>query len=375
VGFTKRKKRINCHFLTFFFLRKIACSLFLIFIISLLLCCTESIASIKASALAGNIAFLKNNDVWIINRYKKNPWQITNTGGKVEDFLFSSTLRYLVYSKVIGLVDEPGIFEEEGQVPKRAVCSLVIVDLIKEKIVKQILPPESSWIYPSCWLPGEKLLFYASSGFEVWGFFEYNIQQRTEKEINYTAASVLLGADFSQDNLFMAYVGDYSKMEKEFWMNLHLVDLQSGYDKVLLSKKSILYPTISHDQKNIAFLEVTSLKGQYFDNLWVSNINNGSSVKLYAGPARAKTGELAWSFDDRSIGMFFSPEAGIVEIQTPEIFHRLSGADFNWSENKKVIFSQGNNIYFYDLNTKKRQIFLENASKPKFLREGANENY
>ena len=128
---------------------------------------------------------------------------------------------------------------------------------------------------------------------------------------------------------------------------------------VLLSKKSILYPTISHDQKNIAFLEVTSLKGQYFDNLWVSNINNGSSVKLYAGPARAKTGELAWSFDDRSIGMFFSPEAGIVEIQTPEIFHRLSGADFNWSENKKVIFSQGNNIYFYDLNTKKRQIFSE----------------
>ena len=355
--------------------RKKQLVLFFLLIIGLPLCYIESIASIKVSTLACNIAFLKNNDVWIIDRYGKNPCQITNTGGKVEDFLFSSTLRYLVYSKIIGLVDEPGIFEEDEEVPKRAVCSLVIVDLIKEKIVKQILPPESSWIYPVCWLPGEKLLFYGASGFEVWGFFEYSIQQRIEKEINYTTGSMLLGADFSQDNLFMVYVDDCSKMEKEFWMNLHLVDLQSGYDRVLLSKKSILYPSISHDQKNIAFVEVTSAKGQYFDNLWVSNINNGSSVKLYAGPARAKTGELAWSFEDRFIGMFFSSEAGIVETQNPEVFHSLSGVDFNWSENKKVIFSQGNNIYLYDLNTKKRQIFLENASKPKFLREGVNENY
>ncbi|MBI4832980.1 MAG: hypothetical protein HY801_15790 [Candidatus Lindowbacteria bacterium] len=326
---------------------------------------------IKGGIKAEKIAFLRNGEVWVCDKDGRGLRQVTETAGKVEDFLFSPTLKYLAYSKVMKYVDEPGLWEESETVPQRAVCSIVIMGLKSREVLKEIMPPEDNWIYPARWLPDGKLLFYAASGFDVWGFFEYDIRKGVETELDYTQGSVLLEADFHGGESLKAYVDD-TGLGEDFKENLHIVDMRSDTDRILVSMRSILDPKISHRKKSVAFVEVDYVDKEGRDNLWVCNIRDGSLKKLYEGPARAKIGgvsELAWSFDDRYIGMFFPPEAVVLEVENPADVHKIRGTDFHWIADKKLAFAQGNNIYLYDLDTRERRLLLKDATKPVFLRQ------
>lgn len=341
----------------------------LIFSIGFILCNLVDTSETEVSEFANKIAFLRNGEVWIIDKGGQEIKQVTKTTGKVEYFLFSPTLKYLAYSEIIKYVDEPGLWEKGEKIPQRAVCSIVIMELRNRKILKKLMPPEDNWIYPEKWLPGEKLLFYASSGFEVWGFFEYDVQKNVEREIDYYKGSQLSDADFHRDGSLMVYVDDTGAGEG-YRQNLHMFDLKSKDDKILVSKKSIMNPKISFDKKYVAFIEVewdhANSKG--FDNLWIYNIKKGSIEKIYRGPSKAKYGRgLSWSFDNRFIAMFFSPEALVIEIQNLSNIHKIQGVDFNWIENKEIIFAQGNDIYLYNLDTKRGELFFKDASNPAFL--------
>jgi len=341
----------------------------LVLSIGFVLCQSGNAVAIEANEFANKIAFLSDGEIWVSDKDGWRIKQITKTTGKIEDFLFSPTLKYLSYSQIIKYVDEPGLWEEGERMPQRAVSSIVIMELRDQKVLKEIMPPEGSWIYPAKWLPDEKLLFYGASGFDVWGFFEYDIQTGMEGELDYTKGSILSNADFHKDGSLMAYVDD-SGVGEEFKENLHLVDLKSNDDKILVSKKSILEPKISCDKGNVAFVEVEYVDKQGFDNLWIYNVKDASLKRLYRGPAKAKSGgesELSWSFDDRHIGMFFSPEALVLEIQNPGNIHKARGTDFSWIGNREIVFAQGNDIYLYNLDTRKRELFFEDASKPAFL--------
>ena len=346
----------------------------LILSIGFVICNLVDTIAIEVSEFANKIAFLRNGEVWVFDKGSQEIKQITKTTGKIEDFLFSPTLKYLAYSKIIKYVNEPGLWEKEEQIPQRAVCSIIIMELGNQKILKEIMPSESNWIYPAQWLSGEKLLFYGSSGFDVWGFFEYDVQKNVDREIDFHEGSRLSNVGFYRDDSLRLYVDD-SGLGEEYKENLHTVDLKSKDDKILVSKKSITNPEISYDKSNIAFIEVEYVAKEGFDNLWIYNIKDGSQKKLYRGPAKPKIGgvsQLSWSFDDRRIGMFFSPEALVLEIQNPSNIHKIRGINFNWIGNKKIIFAQGNNIYLYNLDTRKRKLFFKDASKPVFL---CHQNY
>jgi Tol biopolymer transport system component len=324
--------------------------------------------AISTNELTDKLAFLKKGDVWIANQNGKEMKQITKTNGKVEDFLFSPSLKYLAYSKILKYVDEPGLWEKGEEAPKRAVCSIVIVDIEKQKVVKEITPKDN-WIYPSKWLPGERLFCYESSGFDISGFFEYDLRRGMQREVDYQEGNQLFEADFYRDGSYMLYIDDRG-FGKGFKQNLHLVDLKSKDDRVILSKRSVLEPKISEDKKNIAFVEVESEGKEYFDNLWIYTFKDGSVRRIYRGRAKAKAAgvnELSWSFDGKYVGMFFSPEALVIEVQSPTNMHKIQGADFNWVTNNKIIFSQGNNIYSYGLDTRKKELIIKDTSKPKFL--------
>lgn len=328
------------------------------------------VVSLESSELVNKIAILKNGDIWISKTDGQIIKPITKTNGKIEAFLFSPGLRYLAYSKIIKYVDEPGLWEEGEEVPKRAVCSIVILNLENGNILKEIKPSEGNRIYPTKWLPNEKLLFYAASGFDVCGFFEYDIKKEIETEIDYIRGSLLLEAGFHSDYSLMLYV-DESKRGKRFQRNLHLLNLETNVDKILTSKKSILEPKLSFDKTNIAFIEVENSKGNRFDNLWLYNIKDSTIKKIYSGPAKPKSGnvsELSWSFDCRYIGMFFSPNALIIEINNPDNIHKLKGINYNFTQDNNVIFARGNKIYLYELDTRKAKLFINEASKPAFLR-------
>ena len=102
--------------------------------------------SAKEIQLNNKIAFLKDGEVWIVDQSGQNIKQLTNTKGKVEDFYFSPSLKYLAYHKILKYVKEPGIWEKE-EAPMSAVWSIVIIDLKNQKILKEIKPHEQEWLY------------------------------------------------------------------------------------------------------------------------------------------------------------------------------------------------------------------------------------
>lgn len=192
----------------------------------------------EISDLSNKIAFLKNGEVWISDLSRREIKQITSDSGKVDDFLFSPSLKYLAYAKIIRYADEPGLWDDTEKVPQRAVCSIVIMKLQTQHVIKEIMPTEDTWIYISKWLPEGNLLYYNSSGLDISGFYSYNIQNDMKKEIDYNKSSIISNTDYSADGSLMAYVDD-SGLGKDFKENLHLVDLKTNADRVLVSKRSV----------------------------------------------------------------------------------------------------------------------------------------
>ena len=334
----------------------------------LLLFVSNSFAT-ELGELSHKIAFLKYGEVWVSDFDGQKIKQITSDSGKVDDFLFSPSLKYLAYAKIIGYTDEPGLWDDTEKVPQRAVCSILIMELETRKIIKEIMPTEDIWIYISKWLPEEKLLYYSASGFDVSGFYAYDIQEDNKEEIDYNKSSIISGTDYSTDGSLKVYVDD-SGLGKDFKENLHLVDSKTNSDRILVSKRSIGDQKISNDKNQIAFLEVENIEKKYYDILWVYNIKEDSLQILYRGPAKAKIGGFngtSWSLDDRYIGIFFPPEALVIDVKNQNKIHRISGESFSWIENEKIIFAKGNDIYVYSLGTRKNDLLFRDASKPTFL--------
>ena len=230
--------------------------------------------------LSNHIAFLKDGEVLVSDSKSENPKQITSDSGKVEDFQFSPSLKYLAYSSIIRYEDEPGLWEDTEKVPQKAVCSIVIMELQTKKIVKEILPAEDTWIYISRWLPNNILLYYGSSGFDVSGFYLFDIKNNVKKEIEYNKESIITSSYYSNDGSLMLYVDD-SGLGEDYKQNLHLVDLRTNTDMVVISKRSISDIKISNDKNRIAFIEVEEADKNFFDNLWVYDIKKDSLNKLF----------------------------------------------------------------------------------------------
>lgn len=333
------------------------------------LLCTVEAFTMQPGELSGKIAFIKAGEVWISDPDGRGMEQITSDSGKVDDYLFSPSLNYLAYARIISYVDEPGLWEDSEKVPQRAVCSIRIFDPAAHKIVKEIMPTEDTWIYMSKWLPGGKLLYYSASGFDVSGYYVYDIQKDAKEEFEYNLGSTESAADYSADGSQRLYVDD-SGLGREYRQNLHLVDLKTGRDMILVSKRSIGDQTMSDDMNRIAFVEVEDVEKKYFDKLWICNIRGDSLINLYRGPAKAKTGgkcEIAWSPEGRFVGMFYQPEAMVFEIGNPGNVEKIRGADFSWSESTKIIFSGTNGISRYDVSTHTSEVLMPGATNPKFL--------
>lgn len=321
------------------------------------------------AGFGGRVAFLRSGEIWLANQDGGNIRRITDTGGKVEDFLFSPSLRYVACSKRIRTIEEPGLWKKGEKPGQRSVCSIAIFELKVIRRRSEMGPPEGEWIYFDKWMPTERLLGHRSSGFDVSGFFVLDAHRGRQSELDYQQGHRLLEADFTLDGFLEAYAKD-SGVGKDFKTNLYLVDLKTNTERLLLSKRSVSSPKISPDKAGIAFFEVEYQEKKGFDNLWVYDIRQNLLKKLYHGPAKPKFGgvsDLAWSADGRHISISFPSETRVLEIENPADVHRIQGKDLSWVSNDSVIYSRGKRIYRYRLDTRKADLFLENATKPVFL--------
>ena len=317
----------------------------------------------------GKIAFLRNGEVWIFDQNGGDIKRITDTGGKVKGFLFSTSLKYLADSRKIRTAAEPGIWEKGEKPPRRSVCSIAIQDLRNQKTIYEMAPPEGEWTYLDKWMPNELLLAHSSSGFDVSGFFILDAREGRQSEIEYQQGSRLLESDFTMDGSLQAYVKD-SGVGKDFKTHLYLVDLKTNAERLLLSKRSILSPKISPDKRRIAFFEVEEQEKRSIDNLWVYDPQKGLLKKLRQGPAKPKVGgvnDLTWSPDGRHIAISFLSETLVLETENPAQAYRIRGKDLSWVSNHSAIYSRENRVYRYRLDAREADLLLENAANPVFL--------
>ncbi len=322
------------------------------------------------AGFGGKIAFLRSGEIWVADQDGGNIRRVTDTSGKVEEFLFSPPLNYVAYSKRIKTVEEPGLWEKGEKPPQRSVCSIVVLELEGLKPRSEMVPPEGEWIYPDKWMPKERLLGHRSSGFDVAGFFVIDSPESPARDLDYPQGSLLVESDFALDGSLQAYIKD-TGVGKDFKTHLYLVDLKTNAERLLLSKRSVLSPKISLDKTRIAFFEVEYQEKKGFDNLWVYDIQRDLLKKLYHGPAKPKFGgvsDLAWSPDGQYIAVYFPSHTLLLEIEDPAHVRRIQGKDLSWVSNHRVVYSRENRVYGYRLDTGKAELLLENAVKPVFLK-------
>jgi len=310
---------------------------------------------------ANKIAFLRDQAVWLANPDGSGEQRLTNKSVKVNDFLFSPTLQYLAYSAIVGSAEEPGLWDSTETAPQRAICSIVIFDLATNKKLKQT---DSEWVYITRWLPQDRLLYYTSDGYAVSGYYAYDARKNSMLTMP-DGDERLTNSDFSLDGSLEAYVGSYGRD-----LYMHYVD--TNRDTVLVSGKFYICDVrISNNKRHVSFVQVQDEGQKYFDILWLYERKTSSCTSLHRGPAHAKSGGvnyLAWSPDDRYIGMFFPPEAIVLEIEHPSRTITVSGKNFCWLANDKIIFTRDNDTYVYDLTTSSSSLLIKGADMAVLLR-------
>jgi hypothetical protein len=219
-------------------------------------------------------------------------------------------------------------------------------------------------------LPGEKFVYYGADGFAVNGYYQYDPVTGAEAELP-SGENGLLDADYSSDGLLKAYV-TYTGLGKSYRNNLRLVHLQSNRDTTLVSRRgSICDQRISNGGSQIVFIEVERAGNAYFDNLWLYDLSKSACISLQRRPAKPKSGGVhyvAWSLDDRYVGLFFPPEALVFDLQQPADHLTVTGRNFYWIGNDRIAFNVNDDLYVYDLKTKSKVLLVKKAEQPVFLR-------
>ncbi len=333
--------------------------LIILFILGVLLQ-VNTIAQNKIN-VANKIAFFRDQAVWLANADGTDEKKLTNDTLKVNDFLFSTSLRYLACTIVVGSEMDWGLVDSTETPGQREVYSIIVLDLVTNRIVKKI---DYSDIHFERWLAHNRLLYITASAGGIDGFYTYDPVKNLVIEI--PDGSRASEYDFSSDGHLVAYPDTYGR-------NLHLHFMDINKDTVLVSgKHSILEVRISNNAKYISFLDVEpGEKYKYFDNLWLYNRVNSSCILLNKSPAHPKSGShkyCVWSPDDRYIGMFFPPKAIVVEVENPSEIIPIGGNNFSWMPNDIVLVTLNYNAYVFDLKTKSSKLLIKNAYKAVYLR-------
>jgi len=313
--------------------------------------------------LRDHIAFLKKGDVWVVDKGGRERMQLTRTGGQVDRIIFSPGLDYMAYTRRV----KAGPGNEKngigGDDPHDTMRSIVIENLDSRETVVEIEPPEGQTVSMVKWLPGGKLMFADATAFDVSRFRLYDVHQNTEMEIDYRQGVRYAEADYDRAGTRMVYV-EQSGTTEESDRDLHLVDLATGDDRILLTKQSILDVRMSNDMESVAFVEVVDVGGETLDILWIYHIDQNALNSLYRSPAKTKEGlrcELSWSPEDRLIAMLYSPEAVILEIAKPEKCHYVEGRTIAWITGRQFAYSDGSDISL---------LLLDTGEKAKWIRGG-----
>ena len=329
-------------------------------------------STVQIDDYLGGVAFLLDGEVCLAGIEGGDVKALTQTDGKVVDFRLAPDLRHIAYSKVTGEVAAVGLFEEGEEVPMTEIWSIVIVNLATMEAVHEITP-EYDWLEFGRWAESERLLYYSSSGFDVSGFYQYDLQSNTVSDLDYHAGHRLLMGDQSADGDLMIYVDDVG-LGKNFREQLHVVREISRVDRVVLSRRRISIPRLSHDLRSIAFCNFEKADSEAVAIIWNYDLSRDSLYELVTLPGRTRGNSfIAWSSGDSCLGLFHAPSqypnGYIFALDNPSDVHVLSGKQYCWVGDNALLYSRGeSNLYIYDLITRQETLLIEKATHPVYLR-------
>ena len=183
-------------------------------------------------------------------------------------------------------------------------------------------------------------------------------------------------ADYSDDGSRVLYVDD-TGLGKNFTYLLHLNDKKTGDDKILLSKRETIFnPVLSHDMTAIAFFERQSAGDSSLSVIWRYNIEDEVLQEVTSCPSKkAGNSELSWSAGDSCLGLFHAPSQQpngfIFALSQPDDIHILSGEQFCWVGDDRIIYSRGEGgIYLYDMRDRKESNLNPEGTNPVYLYKG-----
>ena len=313
------------------------------------------------SKLANTIAFLRSRAVWVAEADGSGARKLTAERTGIDAFLFSPDLRYLAYTAVVGSAALPWLQDRAEAVPRRSTCAVMALDLETGRTFKAA---DAGWFDIIRWLPGDRLFFCASDGFAVTGYSLADVPGHSVRELA-SCDERTMGSDFSRDGSLEAYVDDSGR-------DLHLVRRDTGSDALLVSGKgNITDVRISNDKKTVAFLQVEAVERVYSDILWLYDRESASCLSLYRGPSHSKSGSincLAWSPDDRYIGMLFSPQAIILDVRDSGQAKTIRGENPSWIAKDELIVNRRNDLFVHDLATGADRLLVKDATGAVFLR-------
>lgn len=319
----------------------------------------------------GGMAFLLDGEICLANLDGTEIHPLTHTDGKVNDFRFSPDLKYLALTKVVGMVEDVGLWEEGEEVPKTETWSIVVLSLATMKTVHEI-QPEHDWLYLAKWSGSGRFLYYSSSGFDLSGYYQYDARMNSVAELDYQEGHKLLFADFSADGSRMAYVDD-TGLGKNFREHLHILTFGTNEDRIVELRMRIANQRFSHDLRSVAFLDFQKLDSQSVSLVWAYDVEYDSLEQLASLPGKTRgNSSIAWSTTDSCLGLFHAPSqypnGYIFALTDPSDVHILSGKQFSWAGDSAILYSRGAcDLFLYDMKSREETLLIEKATHPFYL--------
>ena len=331
--------------------------------------CTQDEPEIKSALIQPRLPFwfIQDGEVCVAKEDGSDIKPITQTEGKVDDFCISPFFKHLAFTREFGMVDGIGLYEDGEEIPQVPIYSIVITKMPGGEELAEIRP-EGDWLHPVQWTTDERLFYYTSSGYDISGFYEYDITTGNVRSLEYTEASKATRAGISYDRQFATYTDDVG-LGKDLRYRLHVENRYTGEDKIVTSKPKIFSPCLSPANDRVAFIEVQTVDSQSFDVVWIYSLADDSMTIAYTAPAVAKSNSwMRWSPRGGFIGLFWAPSenpnAYLFAVEDLSDVQTLRGKNFCWQDDDNLLFERSGNIHVYSLAERKDRLLIENASKP-----------
>jgi len=323
------------------------------------------------SELKNGVMYLSNNEVYFCDLNHQNTIQITHTNNHVSDFAISPDYRFLAYSKIFKYVDEPGMWDSTP--PERAVCSIIMIDLKSDKIIRETFPSEYEWISIDHWLNSKELICYSSDGFSVEDRYRINTAgiidtldyDEFERIENLNLDNTLnLRMGLIKDSLaYIHFLDSRNKKNTTFSQNgeySHVIAISSDYESFLWTETFTQY-----------LKEEKQCQWERGFHLSLYNLVSGEDkliINKDISPARLYN-KIQFSPDNRfvSCDLFHSDSISIYFLNSDKHVD-LCGTKTLWIDSNRFIYFLESNLYVYEIDKNMSSLFLENIKKVIFIK-------